>query len=159
LNSIVTLNGPAPLETAARALAHIGAAEAGWLAQHAENNRMPGVTELLSTEAVMRYRARAREQRTRAGRIEAAVLLYAYALEREYPDQARSARGASRDFGEIANLIGDEATLGFRTEADHRQLRENLTRWARAIAGFETQALVTPEINSATQKLFHDYFR
>ena len=104
LNSIVTLNGPAPLETAARSLARVGSEEAAWLAQYSENNRMPGVGELLSTEAVMRYRARAREQRTRAGRIKAAILVYAYALESDHPDRATE-RGAPRaDFGEMANL-------------------------------------------------------
>ena len=63
LNSIVTLKGPVPLETAARSLARVGSEQAAWLARYAENNRMPDVRELLSVEATKRYRARAREQR------------------------------------------------------------------------------------------------
>jgi hypothetical protein len=159
LNSIVTLNGPPRLETAARNLARVGAQEADWLATNSQNNRMPGVGELLSTEAVMRYRARAREQRTRAGRIQVAILVYAFALEENHPDSARGARGAARDFGGVANLLGDEATLDFRTEADHRQLKANLAQWALEVRCFETQVLPTPEMERANQKLFADYFR
>lgn len=159
LNSIVTLNGPAPLVTAARSLARVGSEQADWLARHAENNRMPGVRELLSTKAVTRYRARAREQRTRAGRVEAAILVYAYALENDHPDRARGARGAARGFGEIANLLGDEATLDFRSEADHRQLKANLAEWSRQIRCFDTLVLPTPEMDRIGDKVFDDYFR
>ena len=158
LNSIVTLKGPAPLETAARSLARVGSEEAAWLAQYAENNHMPGVRELLSTEAVIRYRARAREQRTRAGRIKAAILVYAYALEKDYPDRVFGARGAARGFGEMANLLGDEATLDFRSEADHQQLKTNLGEWAREVRCFETQVLPTPEMDRISDKVFGDYF-
>ncbi len=158
LNSIVTLNGPAQLETAARSLARVGYEEAGWLARNAKNNRMPDVRELLSTEAVLRYRARAREQRTRAGRIKAAILVYAYALEGMHPDRAGGARGAARSFGEIANLLGDEATLDFRSESAHRQLKANLAEWSRQIHCFDTQMLATPEMDRIGDKLFDDYF-
>lgn len=159
LNSIVTLNGPAALDTAARTLARVGSEEAAWLARHAKNNRMPGVRELLSAEAVMRYRAQAREQRTRAGRIKAAILVYAYALERDHPDLAAGARGAARGFGEMANLLGDEATLDFRSEADHLQLKANLYEWSRQILCFETQVLCTKEMGRINDKVFDDYFR
>ena len=120
---------------------------------------MPGVGELLSVEATKRYRARAREQRTRMGRIQAAVLVYAYALEKDYPDYARGARGAAGGFGEIANLLGDEATLDFRSEDDHRQLRANLAEWSRAVRCFDTQVLPTPEVERTNDKVFQDYFR
>jgi hypothetical protein len=157
LNSIVTLNRPAPLETAARNLARIGAEEADWLSKHSKNNRMPTLGELLSAEAVRRYRARAREQRTRAGRLKTAILLYAYALEREHPDTARAVRNAADGFGELANLLGDEATLDFRTEADHRQLKANLAEWAREIC-FESRVLPSPEMGRINTKLFDEYF-
>jgi hypothetical protein len=159
LNSIVTLNGPAAPEIAASNLARIGSQEAAWLAENSENNRMPGLGELLSSEAVKRYRARAREQRTRAGRIEAAILVYAYALEKDYPERARGARGAADGFGEIANLLGDEATLDFRSEADHRRLKANLAEWSRAIRGLKGQVLSSPEMDRINDKLFRDYFR
>ena len=136
----------------------MGSEQADWLAQYAENNRMPGVRELLSTEAVIRYRARAREQRTRAGRIKAAILVYAYALEKDYPDRVFGARGAARGFGEMANLLGDEATLDFRSEADHQQLKTNLGEWAREVRCFETQVLPTPEMDRISDKVFGDYF-
>lgn len=159
LNSIVTLNGPAPLETAARNLARVGSNEAEWLAKYSQNNRMPGLGELLSAKAVRRSRSRAREQRTHAGRIKAAILVYAYALERDYPDHARGARNAADGFGEVANLLGDEATLGFRSEADHRQLKANLAQWAREIHCFDRQVLSTPEMDRINQKVFQEYFR
>ena len=159
LNSIVTLNSPAELETAARNLARIGAQDAEWLARNSVNNRMPSARELISTEAVASHRIQAREQRTRAGRIEAAILIYAYALEKDHADMARGARGAADDFGEMANLLGDEATLDFRSEADHRLLKANMAQWARAVRCFETQTLPTPEMNTANQKVMDDYFR
>jgi hypothetical protein len=159
LNSVVTLDGPAKLDTAARSLASIGAREADWLAKYSENNRMPSVGELLSAEAVRRYRARAREQRTHAGRIEAAMLVYARALEKDHPDYARVARAAAGDFGEMANLLGDEATLAFRSEADHRQLQANLAEWARGVRCFDGQVLPTPEFDRINKKMFHDYLR
>jgi hypothetical protein len=159
LNSIMTLSAPAPLEAAGRNLARIGAQEADWLARYSENNRMPSISELLSTEAVIRYRARAREQRTRAGRIKAAILVYAYALEKDYPDFARGARGAADDFGEMANLLGDEATLGFRTESDHQQLKANLAEWAREVRCLDTQVLPTPAMDRSSKKLFREYLR
>jgi len=159
LNSVVTLNGPAPPETAARNLARTVAPEADWLAQHSENNRMPTVGELLSSQAVEHYRSRAREQRTRAGRIKAALLTYAYALEKDFPEYAERARGTADGYGEIANLLGDEATVGFRSEADHHQLRTNLSLVAREVSRFETQVLPPSEMDRVNQKLFDDYFR
>ncbi len=159
LNSIVTLKGPAPLETAARNLSRVGSEEAAWLAQYSENNRMPGVGEMLSSEAVLRNRARARQQRTRAGRIEAAILVYAYALESDHPDRAIGARSAVRSFGALANLLGDEATLDFRSEADHRQLKANLAVWSREIRCFDAQVLPTTEMDRINDKLSSDYFR
>ncbi len=157
LNSIMTLDRPAPLEVAARTLARVGSQEAAWLAQNSQNNRMPSAGELLSTEAVMRYRARAREQRTRAGRIEAAILVYAYALEKDHPNEARGARNAARSFGEMANLLGDEATLDFRSEADHRQLKANLAQWANEVHCFDTQVLPTAAMSRINDKMFDDY--
>jgi hypothetical protein len=159
VNSIATLNGPASLDVAARNLVRIGVQEADWLAKYSENNSMPNARELLSTEVLMRYRARGREQRTRVGRIEAAILVYAYALEKDYPDYARGLRDAADDFGELANRLGDEATRGMRTEADHRLLKVNLALWAREIGSFERQLLPTPEMDRINQKLFRDYFR
>lgn len=159
LNSVVTLNAPAPLDTAARTLARIGSEEAAWLALHAENNRMPGLQDLLSAASVTRYRARARAQRTRAGRIQAAILVYAYALENHHPDLARGARGAARDFGEMANLLGDEATLDFRSDAAHRQLKANLAAWSLQVRSFDSRPLPTPEMDRINDRLFEDYFR
>ncbi len=159
MNSIVTLKGPVPPEVAARALASVGSTEAAWLADHSENNRMPSLRELLSSEAVRRYRTRAREQRTRAGRIQAAVLVYAFALEKDHGGRARGARSAARGFGEIANLLGDEATLDFRSDAYHLRLKANLAEWSRQIRPLETQVLPAPGLDRATDKLFNDYFR
>ncbi len=157
LNSIVTLTQPAPVASAAQVLARIGSQEADWLARYAENNRMPGVRDLLSTAAVQRYRARAREQRTHAGLIKAALLVYAYALERDHPEYARQERNIADDFGEIANLLGDEATLDFRSEAAHRRLLANLAEWSRESQRFGAQALPSPAMDRISDKLARDY--
>jgi hypothetical protein len=59
----------------------------------------------------------------------------------------------------MANLLGDEATLDFRSDADHRQLRTNLAAWSREIRSFETQELATNEVGRVNTKLFDDYFK
>ena len=159
LNSIVTLDRPASVAAAARIVARTGAVEAGWLGQYSENNRMPGVKELLSAASAQRYLSRAHEQRTRAGRIKAAILIYAYALEREHPDLAPGVRDAADGFGEVANLLGDEATLGFRSENSHRELKTNFSAWAREVRCLETQDLPSAELDRVNRKLFDDYFR
>lgn len=85
--------------------------------------------------------------------------MYAYALEKDYPEQARSARGAVRGFGEIANKLGDEATLDFRSETDHRRLKANLAEWSRAVHSLDMNPLPSPELDRAASKIFQDYFR
>ncbi|MCU0247722.1 MAG: hypothetical protein MUC42_14200, partial [Bryobacter sp.] len=152
-NSIVTLREPPPLEAAAREFARVGAVEAEWLARFAKNNRMPGVAELLSVEAIAKSRARSREQRTRAGRIKAAALVYAYALEKDHRDRAERARSLAGGFGEMANLLGDEATLDFRSEADHHRLQANLAAWAAQLRTLPATLLVSPELERATREL------
>ncbi len=87
------------------------------------------------------------------------MLVYAYALEKEHPEEARRARRRAHAFGEIANLLGDDATLDFRSEADHRRLQANLAQWGEAVRCLDRQALPTPELNRATDKLFQDYLR
>jgi len=159
LNSIVTLDAPAALADAARNLAGTATREAQWLSEFSQNNRMPGIGEMLSAEAVARRRLQAREQRTRAGRIEAAILIYAYALEKDHRDRAEGARGAARGYGEIANLLGDEATLDFRSEADHQQLKTNLANFARAVRCLASQDLPSRELDQANDRLFDDYFQ
>ena len=108
---------------------------------------------------LVRYRNQARAQRTRAGRIKAAILVYAYALEPLYPDKAMGARGTARGFGELANLLGDEATLDFRSKSQHAQLRRNLADWAREVRCFERQVLPTAELDRITRQTFDDYFQ
>ena len=71
---------------------------------------------------------------------------------------ARGARHAADNFGEVANLLGDEATRGFRNEADHRRLKTNLAQWAGEIHCFDRQVLPTPDMDRINQKLFHEYF-
>ena len=82
--------------------------------------------ELLSTEAVRRYRARAREQRTQAGRIKAAILVYAYALEKDYPDRARGARSAAGDFGAVANILVKSRVFRLPQIASRSRLKDDL---------------------------------
>ena len=80
-------------------------------------------------------------------------------MEKVEPGRAHGVRSAANDFGEIANLIGDEATLGFRSEADHRRLITNLAVWSREIRCLETQTPPSAELERASDQLFRDYFR
>jgi hypothetical protein len=59
----------------------------------------------------------------------------------------------------MANLLGDEATLDFRSEAGHQRLKANLAQWSREIRCFDTLVLPTPEMDRITGKVFDDYFR
>jgi hypothetical protein len=57
----------------------------------------------------------------------------------------------------MANLLGDDATLGFRTEADHRRLRANLAQWSSEIHCFDRQEMPAPEMDRTSYTLFDDY--
>ena len=145
--AVVTLAGRPPVEEAEQAFARVGAEEGAWLATHSENNSLPPASQMLAPEKLARRRLRIDEQRARAGRIYIAGLLRAYALEPGTPEAARRAGSNARQWGELANRLGDDATINFASDARHRRLKENLARWADA-----------PQRRDAEERLFQEYF-
>ncbi len=156
--SVITLARRASLEEAAALAGDVLAEEAAWLAEHAVNNVLPPVTDLFSPEALRARRQRLNGQRSRMGRIEAAVLVYAHALEPADPARARGVRGAARGFGSIAAFLGDDSTTDFMNDARHEQLRRNLRRVAEEAKSLRTDKFPSPRLDQAVDKLFDEYF-
>jgi hypothetical protein len=156
--SLVTLPRPAPLEESVPVVVEVIVSEANRLADEAVNNRMPPPTDLFSRDRLI---ARARimdAQRARAGRIQTAVLIYAYALEERHPEIARDVRAGVRAWGSVANFIGDETAIDYVGDARFERFRENLRLWAAAVADISSLILPTPEVGPITDQLFDDFF-
>lgn len=145
-STVATLTAPAPLGDAAAAAGRIVATQAGWLSEHAVNNsfnsadwRVP-----LSPPELAAWHVRLLNQRERGGRIELALILYAYALEPQHPTQAAAMRRTARGFGVIASFLGDDLALDYESSADTANLRRALARLAAAAkplaAGSESAA-------------------
>lgn len=125
-SSVVRLiRSPSIPETAALASATI-TAEAQWLGRDAVNNA-------LSYEDLLRMStASGREQfqrvlaiqRGHAGRIELACIVYAWALERGDPQDARAMRQVALKMGDIASYLGDDFALDFLSQSRLAELKE-----------------------------------
>ncbi len=156
--AIVTLAAPAPLEEAAAVAAGILSEESQWLARNAVNNRMPPSADLFDFNRIAQRRRRMAVQRAHAGRIQAAVLVYACALESADPERARRAREAARAWGAIANFIGDETAIDYIGDARFERFRRNVAEWGRAVSVLRRQPLATAEIDRLTGRLIDDFF-
>jgi len=125
-----------PLEAGDSALEAI--ARRGWLSSHAINNsfRDGAWLALLSPATSRARRAQLLEQRERAGRIQLALIVYAYALEPGFPRQAAGMRRAARDLGVIASFLGDGLALDWETEAATARLK-----WRLGLLSFAAQSM------------------
>ena len=159
LTSIVTLGEPQDPEAVTTALATAISEEAAWLAENAFNNRFPPLREAFSPEALAQYRERRAVQRTHAGRIGAAVLIYAYAIERKEPGVAAGVRRGVRGWGSIANFIGDEMAMDYLSDARFQRFRENAGRFSREVLALQTHWLPTKDLNNVSSELFDDFFQ
>lgn len=156
--SVVTLTQPGRLDLAAPLAAEVLRREALWLADNAVNNTMPPLRTVLDPARLEEWRARMWRQRIRAGRMSLAVLAYAHALERLDPETARGARNAARDFGTLANFLGDETAIDYISEQRFQRLRENLRTVAQHAPVLRRQTLPSPELSDAVERLFREYF-
>jgi len=156
--SVVTMGRQGGLEEAASLAAQIVSQEGAWLAGHAVNNVMPPPAVMFSRSGIAEWRKKLNEQRFRMGRIEVAMLVYAYALEKTSPERARGARGAARGFGSMAAFLGDESNIDFMSEARHQRFRENIRRVAQEIMALPDHVHSTPELDRAVDTLFEEYF-
>ncbi len=97
-------------------------------------------------------------QKAHVGRVQLAVLIYAYAIEADDPDLAAGVRRSARGWGSVANFVGDETALDYVDEVRFERFRQNLRSFARELEVLRTQARPSPELDRATDRLFGEFF-
>jgi hypothetical protein len=132
--------------------------EAAWLIENAEANVFPDSDRLFDQEWMRGWRARMVAQKARAGRIQLAVLLYAYSLEVDHPELVVDVRDSAGGWGSVANFIGDETALDYVGRERFERFRQNLQAFARETQILRTQRLPSPELDRATDRLFDEFF-
>jgi hypothetical protein len=157
-SSVLTLTRPGDLPRVAKIVAETASRDALWLADHAVNNRLEPIGDLFSPDAIAARRAQRLEQRTHAGRIAVAAVVYAYALEPQHPEQARGSRDSVRAYSSIAAFLSDEWSLDFVNEQRHDRLRANFRRFGIAVGKLGQHVVPFEELSQATDALFDDYF-
>lgn len=158
-SAVITLAARPALAEAAAIMAGNASRDAAWLSDHAVNNTMAPIPEILFSKAgIAARRARLREERFHAGQIELAVLLYAYAAEPVSPKLARGERLEARGWASLATFLSDESAVDFVGDDRHARLKTHLRDWSKAIHSLGGTAVEGPEIDRATETLFNDYF-
>lgn len=156
--SLVTL--PAPGGTAAvnPVLVDVIQGEIGWLVENAVPNLFPPPSSLFNVAEIRRHRETMARQKAHVGRIQLAVLLYAFAVEAEHPELAAGVRRSARGWGSVANFIGDETALDYVDAVRFERFRRNLESFAREAEVLRTQPTPSEELDRATDRLFRDFF-
>jgi len=160
-SSVIDMLKPANPQTIAPVVSQILADNADWLADNAINNKMPpraDLVKLLSKKGQDPHRARMDRQRFRAGRMEIACLVYAYAVENESPKSAYWLRGVARGFAEMAGFISDDNAVGFMSDARFGLFKRNLHAFAAAVRAGGPGSLDGPAVGLAAGKLLDDFF-
>ncbi|MBM3790257.1 MAG: hypothetical protein FJW35_07875 [Acidobacteria bacterium] len=156
--SIVTLGPPGPPEQVAPMTAGILHEEARWLAEKAQNNRMPPMMDIFSPRAMADLRRRIASQKCHPGRIQLAYLLYASSMEHTDPGLARDVRSGARAWGSIANFIGDETAIGYLSEDRFELFKRNAAHFSEASRVLRTRTRPTAELDEISTRLFDDFF-
>ena len=156
--SLVTL--PAPGGTAAvnPVLVDVVQQEIAWLVENAVPNLFPPASSLFNVAEIRAHRETMARQKARVGRIQLAVLLYAYAVEADEPELAAGVRRSARGWGSVANFIGDETALDYVDAERFERFRRNLRAFAREAEVLRTQAYPSAELDEATDRLFGEFF-
>ena len=158
-STVVTLAARAPLDPASAAVGQIIAAEAAWLSSHAINNSSSrgDWLAMLSPSALPTRRAQFFEQRERAGLIELALIVDAYALEPDFPRHAARIRRAARAFGVIASFLGDSLALDFESDAATARLKWRLGLLSSAAQSMDRQPPPDLELERALGETIEVY--
>ena len=159
--AVIDLLKPADLKTIASVVSQIVGDNAEWLGDNAINNKMPPLADfvkLRSKKGLDARRVRMDQQRFRAGRMEIACLVYAYAIETQSPKLARQLRDIARGFGEMAGFLSDGSPVGFVSDARFEQFKRNMLVFAAAVKAAGSDPFDAPAVDSATAKLFDDFF-
>ncbi len=158
-SSVVTLAARPSLAEAAAIVAGEASHEAAWLSEHAVNNTTAPVPEILfSKQGIAQRRARLREQRFHTGRVELAILLYAYAAELTSPKLARGMRSEVRGWASLATFLSDESAIDFAGTDRHERLKTHLREWSEAVRVLATANVPDANLDRVTESLFDDYF-
>ncbi len=132
-SSVVTFGRRPAIEEATALARAVWAENAAWIAAQCERNSLGDWVAAFTDPREVPRRTRERGYcRTRASRMAVAMLLYSYAHEPADPARARLAARAARSLGWTAALLGDEATLDFRSEEGHRRMLEGMTAVSEA---------------------------
>lgn len=156
--TIVTLPRPGDVDVVIALLDGVVEAEVEWLVRNAVPNLFPPPAMLFDVIEMRERRARMAAQKIPAGRIELAVVLYAYAIEDEQPDVAAGVRGAARGWGSVANFIGDETALDYVGEERFERFRSNLAEWGETVGTLRETRLPSPELDEVSNRLFDEFF-
>jgi len=156
--SLVTLPSPAGIAALNPLLVDVVQREIGWLAENAVPNLFPSPTMLFNVAELRAHRERMARQKAHVGRIQLAVLLYAFAVEGDRPELAAGVRRSARGWGSVANFIGDETAMDYVDEARFERFRQNLVAFAREIEVLRTESYPTRELDAATDRLFREFF-
>jgi hypothetical protein len=156
--SLVTLPSPAGTAAVNPMLVDVIDREVDWLLTHARPNLFPPLTTLFNVVEIRDHRAMLAEQKAHIGRIQLAVLLYAFAVEEDEPDLAAGVRRSARGWGSVANFLGDETAMDYVDEARFRRFLVNLETFRDELQVMRTQAYPSPELDRATDRLFTDFF-
>ncbi|MCP5115226.1 MAG: hypothetical protein GY953_30710, partial [bacterium] len=156
--SLATLPAAARPEDVLPVTAEMIRDECHWLAENAINNRMPSPENLFNPQKIEEFRWTTTAQRNRAGRIATGLLIYAYSLEAEDPDSARSLRGTVRGWGSIANFIGDETAIDYMSGARFDLFRQNAVVWGDAVFAASHGEVSPGELDDLAEQLTEDFF-
>jgi len=162
-SSVIDLLKPADPKTIAPVASQILGDSADWLGDNAINNKTPAISladlvKLRSKKRLDVHRVTMDQQRFRAGRMEIACLVYAYAIENQSPKFAYQLRGIARGFGEMASFISDGSPVGFISDAQFELFKRNMLAFATAVKAAGSDPFHAPAVDSATGKLFEDFF-
>ena len=160
-SSVIDLLKPADPKTIAPVVSQILGDCADWLGDNAFNNKMPvhaDLVKLWSKKGLDARRVKMDQQRFRAGRMEIACLVYAYAIENQSPKSAYQLRGVARGLGEMASFISDGTPVGFMSDAQFELFKRNMLGFGAAVKAAGSDPFDAPAVHSATGKLFEDFF-
>jgi len=156
--TLVTLPSPAGTAAFNPMLVAVIDREIDWLLTHAHPNLFPPPATIFNVVEIRDHRDMLAEQKAHIGRIQLAVLLYAFAVEGDDPDLAAGVRRSSRAWGGVANFLGDETAMDYVDEARFRRFLTNLEAFRGELQVMRTQAYPSPELDRATDRLFRDFF-
>jgi hypothetical protein len=157
-SAVLTLPRAADTEALGFPLSRLVAEESRWLADHARNNVLEPVRDVLSREGIADRRAFLMGQRIHAGRVAVATLVLAYALEAHHPETAVTVRRCVRGFSSIAAFLSDEWSINFIDPQRHETLRENFGKLADAAEGLGSSVIPSPHLMEVLEELFDEYF-